>query len=92
MLTRRRWFTAALPSGAFTIPEFLSAEEHDALASVVESRLGRRRYERDHWDSVITNYRETELAARFLGGAALEAVEKVRSRLTADFGLSLIHI
>ena len=42
-----------VPSGFTYDAAYLTRAEHDALAAVVDARLGRRRYERDHWDAVI---------------------------------------
>ena len=78
--------SAALPPGASVFPDFLSVAEHDELVEVVEKRLKRRRYERDHWDSVIVNYRESEVADRFLGGGAWLAVSRARALLAEEHG------
>lgn len=43
------------------VENFLSAQEHDALVEMVMPQLSKKRYEEDHWDSVIVNYRECEL-------------------------------
>lgn len=74
---------APLPEGAVVVDDFLTEDEHDALVDAIEGRLRRRRYERDHWDAVINNYREAEVADRFLGGAARRAVDRARA-LVAD--------
>ena len=39
----------------------ITKEEGEFLAGYVESRMRRRRYERGHWDSIISGYREVEL-------------------------------
>eukprot|EP01122_Echinamoeba_exundans_P014731 TRINITY_DN6727_c0_g2_i1.p1 TRINITY_DN6727_c0_g2~~TRINITY_DN6727_c0_g2_i1.p1 ORF type:complete len:237 (+),score=23.30 TRINITY_DN6727_c0_g2_i1:177-887(+) len=42
------------------LPEFLTQEEHDWLLEEVESSLQKRRYQADHFDKVISGYKETE--------------------------------
>ena len=49
-------------NSAVVYPEFLSEEEGQSLVEEVSKRLKRRRFEEGHWDSVITKYRETEIA------------------------------
>jgi hypothetical protein len=51
---------AACPDGFAFYQEFISEAEEAALSRALDSRFKKRRYERDHWDSVIVNYRETE--------------------------------
>ncbi|XP_072420571.1 alpha-ketoglutarate-dependent dioxygenase alkB homolog 7, mitochondrial isoform X1 [Chiloscyllium punctatum] len=41
-------------------PRFISGPEEDALLGDVEPGLGRRQYQRDHWDQAIHGYREIE--------------------------------
>ena len=77
-----------LPPGASYHEEFLTERQHDALVAVIEKRLGRRRYEKDHWDSVIVNYREGEVPERFFGGAAREALEETRRFLADAHGVA----
>ena len=88
MVPRRRSLSEGtlLPSGATYHPSFLSEEEHDALVAVVDGRLGKRRYERDHWDGVIDNYREGEIPERFLCPTARAAVDRVRETLATRHG------
>ncbi|RYG52564.1 hypothetical protein EON67_00910 [archaeon] len=40
------------------LPNFLSDKSGEALAAEADALLRRRRYEKDHWDSVIVGYRE----------------------------------
>ena len=46
------------------IPEFVTRDEERALAAELDPIFARQRYRRDHWDGVITGYKETERAAR----------------------------
>lgn len=49
-------------NSAVVYPGFLSQEEGQALVKEVSKRMKRRRFEDGHWDSVISKYREIELA------------------------------
>ena len=49
-------------NSAVVYPGFLSEEEGQSLVEEVSKRLKRRRFEEGHWDSVISKYREIELA------------------------------
>lgn len=49
-------------NSAVVYPGFLSKEEGQSLVEEVSKRLKRRRFEEGHWDSVISKYREIELA------------------------------
>ena len=42
------------------IPEFVTRDEERALAAELDPIFARQRYRRDHWDGVITGYKETE--------------------------------
>ncbi|CAB9511392.1 AlkB, alkylation repair homolog [Seminavis robusta] len=50
-----------VPSLAVVYRDFCTEEEAQSLVSDVQVCLKRRRYEMGHWDSVIVNYKETEL-------------------------------
>ena len=49
-------------NSAVVYPGYLSEEEGQSLVKEVSKRLKRRRFEDGHWDSVISKYREIELA------------------------------
>ena len=49
------------PSSAVVYPEAISEQEADALVQDIQLRMKRRRYEKGHWDAVITMYKEVEL-------------------------------
>ena len=50
------------PAPASVYREMVSKEEADAIASeILGNRMKRKRYEKGHWDSVITGYKEVEL-------------------------------
>jgi len=41
-------------------PNFITQEQHDMLVKEIDSVLGKKRYQQNHWDRVITGYKETE--------------------------------
>jgi hypothetical protein len=45
------------------VPNFISELEEEAVAQFVQPKLQRKRYEGNHWDSVITKYKETEMSS-----------------------------
>jgi alkylated DNA repair protein alkB family protein 7 len=50
------------PTPAAVYREMVSKEEADVIATeILGNRMKRRRYEKGHWDSVITGYKEVEL-------------------------------
>lgn len=67
--------------GLALFEEFLTSREHDSLVEAADRKLRRRPYERDHWDAVIVNYRETELLN--LEGPAADAVRKAAAKLNS---------
>ncbi len=48
-------------SSAVVYPEAVSEGEADALVQDIQLRMKRRRYEKGHWDSVITLHKEIEV-------------------------------
>jgi len=58
--------SAAAPAGfplssAVVYPEAVSERETDALVQDIQLRMKRRRYEKGHWDAVITHHKEIEM-------------------------------
>ena len=43
------------------VPDFITIEEEKAFMEILGPKFQRRRYEGDHWDSVIVAYKETQL-------------------------------
>lgn len=63
-------------NSAVVYPDFLSEEEGQSLVEEVSKRLKRRRFEEGHWDSVISKYREIELATPHeMGSKSTIAIE-----------------
>ena len=52
-------------NSAVVYPGFLSEEEGQIIVKEVSRRMKRRRFEDGHWDSVISKYREIELATPY---------------------------
>lgn len=40
--------------------EFITQDEHDSLVKESDAIFSKRKYVEDHWDNVISNYKETE--------------------------------
>ena len=69
------------PTGIAVFPDFISAEEEAAWVAEVEPLMRRRRYESDHWDAVITGYRELQRPFEKLAGNP--TLQSVISRVAA---------
>jgi len=66
----------------FLVPEAITAEEETALVAYLDPLLQRKRYEGEHWDSVIVKYKEAELRPVSARGVPMpQAVFAVLSRL-----------
>jgi hypothetical protein len=50
----------AMEKDLVVIPEFLTEEEQKWLLEEIEPTLQKRRYQADHFDKVISGYKETE--------------------------------
>lgn len=50
------------PDASVVYPNVLTEDEANSILEDVQGRLRRRRYEKGHWDAVITNYKEVELS------------------------------
>ncbi|CAJ1893620.1 unnamed protein product [Cylindrotheca closterium] len=50
------------PDVSVVYPNVLTEDEANLILDDVKGRLRRRRYEKGHWDAVITNYKEVELS------------------------------
>ena len=84
------------PSSAVVYPEVISQDEADALVQDIQNRMRRRRYEKGHWDAVITMYKEVELplpTESSVGGAggpqplsdlSVTAIQRIRNQLQRD--------
>ena len=59
------------------VPDAITEAEEEAIVNFVQPKLQRKRYEGDHWDSVITNYKETEMSTINMPLAVSTAVNRV---------------
>ena len=59
------------------VPDAITEAEEEAIINFVQPKLQRKRYEGDHWDSVITNYKETEMSTINMPLAVSMAVNRV---------------
>jgi alkylated DNA repair protein alkB family protein 7 len=67
-------------------PDVISQDESEEAVSLVDSKLKRLRYLGNHWDSVITGYREVELGP----GHAMHdhpIIRRLQNLIIADHGL-----
>ena len=81
------------PSSAVVYPEAISQDKADALVQDIQNKMRRRRYEKGHWDTVITLYKEVELplpTESSIGGAggpqplsdlSVTAIQRIRNQL-----------
>jgi len=61
-LVDARWSPSDFdPKSAVVYDNFVSEEEANLLAEQISALMRRRRYEKNHWDSVIVGYKEVEL-------------------------------
>ena len=72
------------PPSAVVYKDFVTEKEGESLVQDIMDRMKRRRYEKGHWDAVITDFREVEL----LDESSLQegsqcAMERVRDQLIA---------
>ena len=69
------------------IPEIITEAEEEAIVLFVNPKLQRKRYEGDHWDSVISKYKETEMSLTKMPTEVSRAVERITSliRYTTGF-------
>ena len=64
---------------ALVYPDVVSTEECECIMEDVENVLRRKRYEKGHWDAVITNYREAELNSTRISKESHEVFLRIRN-------------
>jgi len=95
--------SAAAPAGfplssAVVYPEAVSERETDALVQDIQLRMKRRRYEKGHWDAVITHHKEIEMplpsevsigggggGAHSLSDLSVAAINRIRHQLEEKY-------
>jgi alkylated DNA repair protein alkB family protein 7 len=72
------------PAFAVVHKDFVTETEGESLVHDIATRMKRRRYEKGHWDAVITDYKEVELLdAESLQEESKNAMRRVRDQLIA---------
>eukprot|EP00611_Tribonema_gayanum_P006060 TRINITY_DN1533_c0_g1_i6.p1 TRINITY_DN1533_c0_g1~~TRINITY_DN1533_c0_g1_i6.p1 ORF type:complete len:160 (+),score=3.48 TRINITY_DN1533_c0_g1_i6:51-530(+) len=70
-------------------PDFITQEQHDALVEQLAPVFQRKRYEKGHWDAVITDYKESERADESWNQANRDTIEQVLLRAAGRRALPL---
>ncbi|KAL3938602.1 MAG: hypothetical protein SGBAC_006519 [Bacillariaceae sp.] len=66
-------------------PNVLTEDEASLILDDIKGRLRRRRYEKGHWDAVITNYKEVELSdLHFENHEIPNIFRRIRQQLAAN--------
>ena len=69
------------------IPDIISESEEAAIVSFVQPKLQRKRYEGDHFDGVISKYKETEMSVINAPGAISMAMERIKGVIRETTGV-----
>ena len=59
------------------VPDIISEAEEEAIMRFVQPKLQRKRYEGNHWDSVISKYKETEMSTKNMPEEVSSAIERI---------------
>lgn len=68
----------------------ITEAEEESLVSELEQALRRKRYNKDHWDAVIINYKETE-RLQWLSRDNAHVVERIRAHLEREVEALTVH-
>ncbi|KAG5187259.1 hypothetical protein JKP88DRAFT_307445 [Tribonema minus] len=68
-------------------PDFITQEQHDALVEQLAPVFRRKRYEKGHWDAVITDYKESERADESWNQTNRDTIEQIRTSNVMPPGL-----
>jgi alkylated DNA repair protein alkB family protein 7 len=72
------------PASVVVYKDFVTKTEGESLVHDIMARMKRRRYEKGHWDAVITDYKEVELLnAESLQEESKNVMKRVRDQLIA---------
>jgi hypothetical protein len=69
---------ASRPNGLEVVEDFVTEEEEAALMQLAQDIMGDRRYETEHYDSVISGFRECFID-RFFDPKVARVVERMRA-------------
>ena len=70
------------------VPDIITKAEEEAIVRFVHPKLQRKRYEGNHWDNVISKYKETEMSAANMPTEVLCAVERITSLIRDATGFN----
>jgi len=70
--------------GLTVLPNVITVEQHDELVAFLQPRLRRSRYEKGHWDGVITQYREHQIDHATLPASCRRTILTVFRRLFSN--------
>lgn len=73
------------PSSALVYENFISPSQGDILQNEILQMMKRRKFEKGHWDAVISNYKEIELPSTATNIGRKETLQQTRFSLSADF-------
>lgn len=59
-------------------PSLISQHESEVLLSDIQKRTSRKRYQKGHWDSVISGYKEVELFEDLLSDVSTRVITRIR--------------
>jgi hypothetical protein len=59
------------------VPDIISENEEEKILEFVKTKLQRKRYEGDHWDSVITKYKETEMSSTNVPDSVNDVIKRL---------------
>lgn len=72
------------PASAVVYKDFVTETEGESLVQDIVARMKRRRYEKGHWDAVITDFKEVELFdENSLQQESKSAMQRTRDQLIA---------
>jgi len=74
------------------IPNFLSPEEEKVLLDQSSALLSGRRFQKQHWDNVITGYREVERHESLWNPSCHLLFSRVKSLLPNNSFLDYVHV
>lgn len=74
------------------VPDIISENEEESILEFVKPKLQRKRYEGDHWDSVITKYKETEMSSTKVPDSVNNVIKRLSDIIKESTGESLMQI
>lgn len=73
------------PDVSVVYPNVLTEDEANLILDDIKGRLKQRRYEKGHWDAVITNYKEVELSDMLFDNPGIPNIlHRIRQQLATN--------